>query len=297
MYGELRSPNVHEPRNMAEFTNTVLGYKDSITSLWAGGTYLMSQEDFYPTNAPNVELISLDNIEELHHFLRNDRYVEFGAMVSLNEVAAAGQLVLPRMLLKSIKATASQMVREHITVGGALCTPHFRTAISSTLMLLDSSVELRYPVKNRMHSKWFHISRIYDKNGHLSLPPQALLSKVRITITQPEFQYFNTVGSPLRSPESSVSLAASAKLDQNNISSARLIITIPSLGFCCNRDIDNSFSQITLPLDESKYLVLEAGILSFIRENLGQCSRLQEARLKGMLHEMITELNQIALSL
>lgn len=297
MYGELRSPNVHEPRNMAEFTNTVMNYKDSITSLWAGGTYLMSQEDFYPTNAPNVEIISLDSIEELHHFLRNDRYAEFGAMVNLNEISAAGQLVLPRLLLKSIKCTASQMVRENITIGGALCTPHFRTAISSTLMLLDSAVELRYPMKNRMHSKWFHISRLYDKNGHLSLPAQALLTKVRVVITQPDFQYFNAVGSPLKDPENSVSLAVIAKLDQNNINSARMIITLPSLGFCCNRDIDNSLSALQLPLDESKYQILENNIISFIHENLGQCSRLQEARLKGMLHEMIIGLNQTILSI
>ena len=90
MYVELRSPNIHEPENMAAYNNTILNYRDTTPFLWAGGTEIMSQKDFYPALRGNIEIISLGKIEELHHFLRNDRYAEFGAMVTINEIAQAG---------------------------------------------------------------------------------------------------------------------------------------------------------------------------------------------------------------
>ncbi len=297
MYGELRSPNVHEPKNMTEYTNTVINYRDSIANLWSGGTYIMNQKDFYPSNSPNIELISLGAMEELKHFQRNDRYAEFGAMVNLNDVATAGKLVLPKILLDAIKSTACRLVRDQITIGGALCTPTFRTSIASTLMILDSTVELRYMGKNRMHSKWFHISRLYDKNGQLAMPKGALLTKVRIGIQQHDFHLFQSVGSPFLTPTESVTLAAIGKLEQNSISNARLIITLPQLGFCCYRDIDNTLSSLQIPIDQNRFSSFESYIFSYIKDNIGVISHLQEARLKGMLQELMVQLNQQILSL
>ena len=296
MYGELRSPNVHEPRNLTEYSNTIMNYRDSITSLWAGGTFIMSQSDFYPSNAPNTEIISIRGIEELHHFLRNDRYAEFGAMVSLNEIAYAGKMVLPRILLETINQTACRFVREQITIGGSLCTPHFRSPLASTLLLLDSTVELRYPIRNRLHSKWFPISRIYDKSGNIALPPSALLTKVRIAIQQYDYQFFRSVGSPLKESTSAASLALVAKMDQNSLQSARMVITIPSAGFYTNRDIDNMIASLQLPIDNTRYQTTENFIITSVKENLGGITHLQEARVRGMFHEAITELNQKILS-
>ena len=178
MYVELRSPNIHEPASMTEYNNTIVNYRGTTPFLWAGGTEIMSEPDFYPALRGNMEIISLDRIEELHHFLRNDRYAEFGAMVSINEIAQAGKLVLPKILLDTINGTATRTVRERITIGGSLCTRRFKTALASTLMILDAAVELRY-MKKRMHSKWFQISRIYDKDGRLFQDEAERLGRLR----------------------------------------------------------------------------------------------------------------------
>ena len=215
MYAELRSPNIHEPLNMAEYNNTILSYRDVTPVLWAGGTEIMSRPDYYPSQRANVELISLDKVEELHHFLRNDRFAEFGAMVSINDIAQAGKLVLPRILLETINSTACRTVREKITIGGSLCTKSFKTNLASTLMILDAAVEIRY-LKKRMHSKWFQLSRIYDKNGKLEMPEGGLLSKVRIAIQQYDYQYFRSAGTPMSAKENAVALALVARFEQGN---------------------------------------------------------------------------------
>ncbi|MGN0907723.1 MAG: FAD binding domain-containing protein [Bullifex sp.] len=295
MYAELRSPNVHEPQNLAEYTNTIMSYKDNITYLWAGGTYIMSQPGFYPSASANVEIISLGKIEELKHFLRNDRFAEFGSMVSLSRIQSVGALLLPKILIAALETTATHLVRDQITIGGCLCTPSFRTSIASVLMLLDSNAEIKYP-KKRIHTKWFPMSRVYDKNGKLSLPQNALMTKIRIPIQQFDYQYFRTVGSPLTDASSSVSLAAVAKMEQNSISSGKLIITFPDKGFCQSRDIDNIFSSLQFPCDDAHISSFYSYIITYIRENLGDVSQLQEVRLRGMLSNLIDELNQKSIS-
>ena len=295
MYAELRSPNVHEPQNLAEYTNTIMSYKDNITYLWAGGTYIMSQRGFYPSASANVEIISLGRIEELKHFLRNDRFAEFGSMVSLSKIESVGALLLPKILIQALESTATPLIRDSITIGGSICTPSFRTSIASALMLLDSTAEIRYP-KKRIHTKWFPMSRVFDKNGKLSLPQNALMTKIRIPIQQFDYQYFRSVGSPLTDASSSVSLAAVAKMEQNSISSGKLIITFPDKGFCQSRDIDNIFSSLQFPCSESHISSFYSYIITYIREKLGDVSQLQEVRLRGMLSNLIDELNQKSIS-
>ena len=295
MYVELRSPNIHEPENIAAYNNTILNYRDTDFFLWAGGTEIMSRADFYPAVGGNREIVSLDKIGELHRFLRNDRYAEFGAMVSINEIAQAGKLVLPRILLDTINSTACRTVRERITIGGSLCTQRFKTSLASTLMILDAAVELRY-MKKRMHSKWFQLSRIYDKNGALSIPEGALLSKVRIAIQQYDYQFFRTMGSPVRDPENALSMALVARFEQNSVSYARIIFTLPSRGFCYNRDLDNMITSLHLPVSISRYGQVEDFVLDFIKDNFKDIPHLQESRIRGAFHDMIKDMNEKVLS-
>ena len=295
MYVELRSPNIHEPASMAEYNNTIVNYRGTTPFLWAGGTEIMSEKDFYPAARGNMEIIWLDGIEELHHFLRNDRYAEFGAMVSINEIAQAGKLVLPKILLDTINSTATRTIRERITIGGSLCTRRFKTALASTLMILDAAVELRY-MKKRMHSKWFQISRIYDKNGALDVPDGALLSKVRIAIQQYDYQYFRTVGSPLREASDACTIAMVARLEQNSISYARLIVTLPDKGFFYSRDLDNMVTSMQLPVNISRYNQIENFVLDHIKESFSDMSALREDRLRGMIHDMIKDINERVLT-
>ena len=54
MYVELRSPNIHEPASMTEYNNTIVNYRGTTPFLWAGGTEIMSEPDFYPALRGNM---------------------------------------------------------------------------------------------------------------------------------------------------------------------------------------------------------------------------------------------------
>ena len=86
-------------------------------------------------------------------------------------------------------------------------------------------------------------------------------------------------------------------MEQSNISLGKLIITLPNKGFCQSRDIDNIFSSLQFPCDEGHISSFFSYIITYIKDNLGEISQLQEVRLKGMLLNMIDELNQKSLSM
>lgn len=293
MYEGLRSPNIHTPTNIAEYTNTITHYQN--TSLWAGGTYIMNQKNSYPLNATDAEIISLAKIEELHKFQRNDRMAEFGAMVKLNEIITVGKQVLPKVLLNALKSTASSMIRDRITIGGALCTPGIRTNISAILVLLDATADVKFTKKKRVQSKWVPVSRLYDKFGQLSLPQNALISRVRISIQHFDYQYFKAIDSPLTNSKEAVSLGFVCRLDQSTIATSKLIINFPNIGFCSTRDIDNIISGVQLPLRDEDYKEIEKVILTYIMENYTHPNPIQIGRMKGMLSELVSDLNQFVL--
>ena len=90
----LRSPNIHTPLTLSEFSSIIQHYPTS--SYWAGGTFIMSRNDYYPCNTANDEIIYLGSIEELHRFQRNDRVAEFGSMASLYDLIYTGRTILPK---------------------------------------------------------------------------------------------------------------------------------------------------------------------------------------------------------
>ena len=63
----------------------------------------MTRPSSYPSRTMNAEIIYLGDVEELHRFQRNDRFAEFGSMVTLDEILSTGKTVLPHVLIDNIQ--------------------------------------------------------------------------------------------------------------------------------------------------------------------------------------------------
>ena len=165
MYEGLSSPNIHTPKSISEYASIVLHYP--LSKIWAGGTFIMTRPDAYPSKALNAEIIYLGEMEELHRFQRNDRSAEFGAMVTLDEILNTGKSVLPRVLIDNITSIGSRVITRRATIGGAIATHDFTTSFPGTLIVLDASAEVRFLKKKRLHSRWMQMTRLLDKNGRI----------------------------------------------------------------------------------------------------------------------------------
>lgn len=290
----LRSPNIHTPVNLSEFSSIIQHYPTS--TYWAGGTYIMSRSDYYPSNTTNDEIIFLGSIEELHRFQRNDRIAEFGSMVSLYDLIYTGRSILPKILIENIQDIGGNIVTGRMTLGGSLCTRDFRSSLCGTLSLFDASCEVKYMKKKRMHSKWFPMMSIYDKSGKLNLPDKALISRIRVNLMERNYQRFIRKGDFFLDQENSVSIAITGNPEQDNFNDARIAITYPNKGFISNHDLDNIFSSARFPLDQDESKSIEDAILSAVSANFPSLSKLQKTRTRGIIKEIISDLNINALT-
>ncbi len=295
MYEGLSSPNIHTPHNMAEFSSIITHYPSS--TMWAGGTYIMTRPDAYPSKVMNAEIIFLGEIEELHRFQRNDRFAEFGSMVTLDEVMSVGKAVLPKVLTDNIREIGSRLITRRATLGGAISTKGLTTSFPGTLVALDANVEIRMIKKKRLHSRWMQLTRLLDRNGTISLPPQSMISRIRIAFTDKNCQFFRSTGSFMTDPENAMSVSFTASLDQDVLNNPTIAFTYPSHGILYSRDIDNVFSSLRFPLDESERRNLEMIIFTFIDSSFQDLSDLQKIRTKGMLRAIVDELNEKTLTM
>ncbi len=292
MFESLSSPNIHTPQNLAEYANTITHYPQS--SLWAFGSSIMDSADFYPNKSANVEIIYIGQIEELYKFQRNDRAVEFGAMVNLNEILSSGKSTLPPIFLDTLKSIACFSIRNRISLGGALANKRFVSSIIGTLVILDSQVELRYIKKKRLHNHFFPISKLTE-DGELILPPTSLISRVRIVINNYNYQYFRIIDNPMLEQTNSVSIAFICNIEQITINSARLAITYPDKGFIAGRELDGCFNNVQLPLEPE--VVIETVNKVMLQVNATyQPSMIQAERTRKLLLDMLNNMNYTVLT-
>lgn len=295
MYEGLSSPNIHTPSNLSEYASTILHYPSS--TLWAGGTFIMTRPEAYPSRTMNAEIIYLGNIEELHRFQRNDRSAEFGAMVTLDGILSTGKAVLPRVLIDNIQTIGSRLITRRATVGGTISTKDFTTSFPGTLITLDASAEVRFIRKRRLHSRWMPITRLLDKAGRIVIPQQGMISRVRIAFTDKNCQYFDEVGSFMLDPENSVAAAFTATLDQDILINPKIAFTYPTHGVCYSRDIDSIFSSLRFPLDDTEFSTLEQMIFTFVESSFQDISPLQRTRTSGIIRKIVDDLNEKALTI
>lgn len=294
MYEGLSSPNIHTPKTLSEYGTIML--HNSNTSLWAGGTYIMTRPDAYPSRSASTDnIVYLGEIEELHRFQRNDRVADFGAMVTLYDMMNLGKNVLPKLLIDNIRAVGSSLITKRATIGGALSTPDMTTSFPGSLIALNANVEVKY-VKKKIHSRWLPIIRLVEKNGKVTLPSQGLISRVRIGIDENNYHKFYISDNYMAAQEDAIAIAFVGQWDQDILQNAHMVMTFPKLGVCFSRDIDNLFSSIRFPLVDNEYTSIESVLLTFV-ESTFQITPLQKAIIKGFLGEMVGELNQKALSL
>lgn len=294
MYEGLSSPNIHTPNTLGEYASIILHYPTS--ALWAGGTFIMSRPDSYPSRTMNAEIIYLGNIEELHRFQRNDRFAEFGSMVTLDEILSTGKTVLPHVLIDNIQAIGSRLITRRATIGGTMSTKAITTSFPGTLITLDATAEVRFIKKKRLHSRWMQITRLLDRSGKITLPPQGMISRIRIAFSDKNCQFFTEVGSFMLDPEDSVAAAFTATLDQDILINPKIAFTYPTHGVCYSRDIDSIFSSLRFPLDDSEVRTLESMIFTFVESSFQNISPLQKTRTSGIIRKIIDDLNEKALT-
>jgi len=287
----LRSPTVFTPKTISEAISNKL--KDPDAHFWAGGTYIMSRPNFYP-NTNQRDIISLAGIQDLSRIYHADRYLEAGAMVTIQQLLTMGSFIFSKELYKAINSIGSSVIRNQATIGGSLCTSDMRFTLSCVLATLNVQAEVRMVSKSAT-ARWMPISKLYDRRGNFLFADSALLTKIRIptdmTTSQNQF-VFKVLDSPMLNPSESVIMGLQYSISQGNIMTPSLCITLPNACFYMSQDFDNLLSTITFPLTSDKISKITRRLASDLKLSVRQnVDQLQIERAVRLLDVVLNDIN------
>jgi CO/xanthine dehydrogenase FAD-binding subunit len=162
------------PSALAELFSAWAKCPDAVP--FAGGTDIMLNGGRrLPDLPPNV--LCLDRIADLRRVTRTERYLEVGAMVTLNEIIYLGKAV-PEALTRSLEGIAGPQVRNIATIGGTVCCRRRFLDPAAPLIGLEALYELR----GAASSRWVSASRFAPLPGNTALAPQELLTRIRVPL-------------------------------------------------------------------------------------------------------------------
>jgi CO/xanthine dehydrogenase FAD-binding subunit len=286
----LRSPTVFTPKTISEAITNKLKNPDA--RFWAGGTYIMSRPNFYP-NPAQRDIISLAGIQDLSRIYHADRYLEAGAMVTIQQLITMGSFVFSKELYNAITSIGSSVIRNQATIGGSLCTSDMRFTMSCVLATLNAQAEIRMVSKSAA-ARWIPVSKLYDRKGNFLYADNALLTKIRIP-TDPSSQnnfISRTLDAPMTNPSEAVIFSLQYTISQGNLTSPVMCITLPGSCFYMSQDFDNLLSTVNFPVTADKTSKIAKRLASDLKVSVRQnSSMLQIERAVRLLETVLNEIN------
>ncbi|MBR1402835.1 MAG: FAD binding domain-containing protein [Treponema sp.] len=183
--------------------------------------------------------LSIRDIPELKVIDKHERYIDFGAAVTLAEIESLGEANLPPCIYKAITTIATPNIRNIATIGGNVCAHGFYNTLYAPLVALDARLEFQ----NGTDSVFQAISRFEH------IPKGMLLSKIRLPTEEWEVAVFRRLGPSNALNELSAGFVFLANSQKNQISDLRLSFA----GSILFRDIDleNKLIGAHLPLSQT----------------------------------------------
>lgn len=274
-----------EPTTMTELHSIIKQKREYL--LFSGGTYIMNKKLYYKENQT---VIDISRIKELNEITRNIRYVDVGCTVTANKLLEIGKLAFNDLLLDTLYNTASHIVRNQITVGGALCTPDIRFSLPGTLAMMNTAVEVVDLTHDKLVSKLIPIEKLYNKDGSLQLEKGFMVKKIRISLENYDFERFNLAGDPIRKPESTVIVSFRANIEQTVLNKVNMSITFPTCGIYLSETMSLELNGSQLPLSISRTIAISQKITEQITKEISGITAIQIERCKRLIQSILFEI-------
>ncbi len=186
----MADPTIHFPGSLGELLQIRKRHPEA--PVYAGGTFLLAQRSARFVSLP-PHLITLQDVDELHRITRTERYLEFGAAVSVRELLQLGSGNVPGALRDALGHVGPPAVAGLATVGGNLAISGRLMTLVPVLALLDTRVEAR----RQGRSRWIAAGRVHRTDGTVDLGVDEVFTRVRVPLSSWTKQVFRRFGSEL----------------------------------------------------------------------------------------------------
>ena len=183
--------------------------------------------------------LSVRDIAELKIIDKHERYIDFGAAVTLSEIEELGESNLPATIFTAITTIANPSLRSIATLGGNICSCAFCNTLFAPLLALDARLEFQ----TGEESVFTSFTRFEE------IPNGSLLSKIRLPTEEWEVSVFRRLGPKNELNDLSASFVFLANSQKNQISDLRIAMA-GNFKFR-NIDLENKLIGAHLPLSQT----------------------------------------------
>lgn len=168
---------------------TILKRRESCR-IWAGGTWLGPRLDQDPGLLQSEDLVCLSRIDELRRIYRTERFLDVGALCTLDRLVQLESSVVPVGLRQAILCSIPSPARNLATLGGNLAIPLEILSLLPWCAAADSRLEIR----RQGGQRFLPVSRFLDEAGLPRLEPGEVISRIRIPMGRWNHQTYRRIG-------------------------------------------------------------------------------------------------------
>ncbi len=247
------------PTNLSELLQTLKMHPDA--ELYAGGTHILTTRGTAYLRLPE-KVVTLHKVEELNRVTRTEKYIEFGAGVTLRRIVELGPKAFPEALYSAIRSLGPPGIENLATIGGNVCVSGRLMTLVPILYLLECRLELR----SASGTRWVRIGQFHDAEGNTRLQPGEVLTRLRISPgnwNRQAFKSFGTIYLPETNP---LVFCGLAHLDNSVLADFRFAITTHRPRIVRDRALEAELVGRKVPLAKRDHEVIEAGIAGVMQE-------------------------------
>ena len=236
--------------------------KENEVTLLAGGTSLFRTINGDRLNHPGA-IVMLDDIPELKKENRTERYFEFGAMFSIEEILTVSKNNLPHIIQKCFTSIAPYPIRNESTIGGAIANKEILSDIIPLLLILNCKLEVIPLDDKKNKAKWESLTQYLSTKDSRGLH---LITRVRLPIITPYYSIYYKTGH-MYNIFKEISFAAIVELEKNNISSISMAFNIENKKIIRTKEIEAELIGLHIPVTFKSREQLLNLIISSLKDN------------------------------
>ncbi|WP_407399391.1 FAD binding domain-containing protein [Treponema sp.] len=202
-------------------------------------------------NTLKEKSVSIRTVPELNSIERHERYIEYGAAVTISKVISSGAGRLPSFLIEALMSIGTEQIRNIATIGGNICAKGIKHTLWAPLLALNARLEI----------KDSNETRIVQFNKFEGVPEKNLLTKVRIPLEEWDIQIFRRIGPSNTLSPLSASFTFLVETQRGMIANIRVVFAGNTVFY--SPEFENKIIGTRLPLSEKMIdgLIEEAKIV------------------------------------
>lgn len=234
---------VYRARTLQEM-QTILKNISNIQPIAGGTGFLQNQTDDI-VNLPS-NILDINNIPELKQISKSDRYFEFGAAVTLEEILELGEKNIPPALYSGIEKISNNPVRALATIGGNIARLNPLSGMFLPILALDAKLEIR----TAEETEWIPFTRYIDDTFAEKRAKQHVITRIRIPNESWTKSFYTRLGTQGYINKQSASFLFLIRIQKNILSEMRLFFASNKL--IREKEFDNLLLGKNLPLSEKE---------------------------------------------